>query len=68
MINKSTVSKGIASLFLRGSNDEQPSAFSSKMEIEVVELVSEKELDKWGPINVEQVTPSLHSLVDLIVR
>ena len=41
-------------------------SFSSKMEIEVVELVSDKEQDKWGPINVEQVSSSLPYWIYLI--
>ena len=38
------------------------------MDIEVIEIVSEKEQDKWGPINVEQVSSSFYCELDLIER
>jgi hypothetical protein len=36
------------------------------MEIEVVETVSDKEQDKWGPLNLEQVKLSLVFVVFLL--
>ena len=35
------------------------------MEIEVVETVSDKEQDKWGPVNPEQVKNILSDLCNI---
>ncbi|CAF5098415.1 unnamed protein product, partial [Rotaria sp. Silwood1] len=41
----------------------------STIEIEIVEIVSDKEQDKWGPVNTEQVIPFWpHNIQDGLMR